>query len=55
MSKILHKKINRLYDGFSPRTLDMFCGAGGLSLGFHRADYEIISAVEIDTFAAAGM
>lgn len=31
----------------------MFSGCGGLSLGFHRTNFEIVAAVEIDPLAAA--
>ena len=39
------------------KTLDLFCGAGGLTIGFRQAGFETVSAVEIDktsveTFAA---
>lgn len=48
------KKIRRL--GIDPaaklRVLDLFAGAGGLSLGFHAASYEITAAMEIDELAA---
>lgn len=39
--------------GARPRVLDLFSGCGGLSLGFHRAEFEIVAAVEIDPLAAA--
>lgn len=34
------------------RTLDLFCGAGGLSLGFQQAGFQTAAAVEIDKFSA---
>jgi DNA (cytosine-5)-methyltransferase 1 len=30
------------------RTIDLFCGAGGLSLGFQQAGFETVAAVELD-------
>lgn len=35
----------------SLKVLDLFCGAGGLSLGFQRAGYEIVGGVDFDSFA----
>lgn len=35
-----------------PRVLDLFCGAGGLSLGFIAAGYEVAAGVEFDADAA---
>ena len=34
------------------KVLDLFAGAGGFSLGFHLAGYEIVGAVEIDEWAS---
>lgn len=45
-------KLKRL-DGRKPlRTLDLFSGCGGLSLGFHAAGFEIVGSVELDPLAA---
>ncbi len=36
-----------------PTCIDLFAGAGGFSLGFQKAGFEIIAAVEIDKHACA--
>lgn len=33
------------------RLLDLFCGAGGLSLGFERAGFSVVKAIDIDPWA----
>ena len=33
------------------KLLDLFCGAGGLSLGFERAGFSIVKAIDIDKWA----
>ena len=45
-------KLERLARGEKPRVLDMFSGAGGISLGFQRAGFRIDGALEIDALAA---
>ena len=42
----------RLARGEKPRVLDLFSGAGGISLGFQRAGFRIDGAVEIDPLPA---
>lgn len=51
---VIDWKIARLLrePGAKLRTLDMFAGCGGLSLGFHRAGFDIVAAMEIDELAA---
>ncbi|MHB1908201.1 MAG: DNA cytosine methyltransferase [Nitrososphaerales archaeon] len=31
-----------------PRVLDLFCGAGGMSLGFQKAGFDILAGIDID-------
>ena len=33
---------------FRPTCLDLFCGAGGMSLGFEEAGFDVVAGVEID-------
>jgi DNA (cytosine-5)-methyltransferase 1 len=48
----LARKIDRLAAGGHPRVLDLFSGAGGISLGFHRAGFVISGALEIEPLPA---
>jgi DNA (cytosine-5)-methyltransferase 1 len=52
-SSHIGQKMARIALGGRPRVLDLFAGCGGLSLGFHAADFEIAAAVELDPDAAA--
>jgi DNA (cytosine-5)-methyltransferase 1 len=49
---IVATKHQRLLEGQAPRTLDLFSGCGGLSLGFDAAGFRTIGAVEFDADAA---
>jgi DNA (cytosine-5)-methyltransferase 1 len=48
----LREQLSRIANGEPPRVLDLFAGAGGLSLGFQFAGFRIDGAVEIDPLAA---
>lgn len=48
----IQTKIERCRDGKRLRVLDLFSGCGGLSFGFHKAGFEIIGAIELDSDAA---
>ena len=52
MTSSRKNKINRIQNGERPRVLDLFAGAGGLSLGFQTAGFQITAGVEIDPRAA---
>lgn len=49
---LIGEKLTRLREGGRPRVIDLFAGAGGISLGFHRAGFSIEGAVEMDPLAA---
>ncbi len=46
------RKLARLQAGGKPRVLDLFSGAGGISLGFHRAGFQIDGALEVEPLPA---
>ncbi len=52
-AEIVACKAERLAQGGRPRTLDLFAGCGGISLGFHSLGCELVAALEIDEHAAA--
>jgi DNA (cytosine-5)-methyltransferase 1 len=48
----LQRKLERLAAGGRPRVVDLFSGAGGISLGFQRAGFQIDGALEIESLPA---
>ncbi|MSR60410.1 MAG: DNA cytosine methyltransferase [Planctomycetaceae bacterium] len=51
-TKALEAKLDRIRAGHPIRTLDLFAGCGGLSLGFHAAGFELSASIEFDPLAA---
>jgi DNA (cytosine-5)-methyltransferase 1 len=49
---LVRMKHERMLAGNAPRTLDLFSGCGGLSLGFDAAGFKTIGSVEFDPAAA---
>ena len=47
------KKIRRFAEGGKLRVLDLFSGCGGFSLGFYRAGFSVLGAIDIDAQAMA--
>ena len=50
------KKVNLKNNKYKPTVIDLFCGCGGLSLGFIEADYNVVAGIDnwsdaIETFA----
>jgi DNA (cytosine-5)-methyltransferase 1 len=51
-SSLVREKHARILAGEAPRTLDLFSGCGGLSLGFDAAGFKTVAAVEMDGHAS---
>lgn len=51
-AKAISAKIERVRAGKPPRTLDLFSGCGGISLGFLAAGFQMTGAIEFDPIAA---
>jgi DNA (cytosine-5)-methyltransferase 1 len=47
----LENKLSRLREGQPLRVVDLFSGCGGMSLGLHRAGYQLLGGVEINARA----
>lgn len=50
---VVREKVSRIRGGEQPRTLDLFAGCGGLSLGFAASGFRIDGAIESCATAAA--
>ena len=52
-TELIERKLKRLrHEQRRPRVVDLFCGAGGFSLGFEAAGCEILAGLELDKHAA---
>lgn len=49
---LVKRKHSRILSGEAPKTLDLFAGCGGISLGFDAAGFKTIGAVEFEPNAA---
>src|SRR5437588_5773229 len=48
----ISRKIARLRSNNPPRSMDLFAGCGGITLGFATAGFELLASVESDVWAA---
>ncbi len=48
MSIIGFKIRSRMVKLTKPIAIDVFCGVGGLSLGFHRTGFEVVASIDLD-------
>ena len=44
----MDKSLEKYMNNGRPRVIDLFCGVGGLSLGFEQAGFDVVAGVEID-------
>ena len=49
---VMVAKLKRLSSNPTPTVLDLFAGCGGFSLGFQRAGFRLLGAIEMDDHAA---
>jgi DNA (cytosine-5)-methyltransferase 1 len=49
----IRAKIERIRAGSRPRSMDLFAGCGGISLGFSTAGFDLVASVEFDEWASA--
>jgi DNA (cytosine-5)-methyltransferase 1 len=42
-----------MVNSYSPKALDLFAGAGGLTLGLHQTGWNVVAAIENDSWAVA--
>ncbi len=53
LAALMQRKLRRVRNTGEVRTLDLFAGCGGLTLGFHAAGFSVSGAVESSPHAAA--
>jgi DNA (cytosine-5)-methyltransferase 1 len=51
--KRVSKRMAEQSEATRPRAIDLFAGAGGMSLGFEQAGFDVVAAVEIDPIHCA--